>query len=148
MQVTTIGIDLAKHVFQDHGITKDGEVVFNRAIRRAQLIQFFTNLEPSLIGMEVCGSPVRKHMRGRGLRLIANTHLCEHISQQEWHSHEHIECDEPYVCCRSDQIQESQRRRVDANNCIPPRPNECNCSHVTLSFHGILETPNSVCKAN
>ena len=56
MQVTTIGIDLAKHVFQVHGITKDGEVVFNRAIRRAQLIQFFTKLEPCLIGMEACGT--------------------------------------------------------------------------------------------
>ena len=56
MQVTTVGIDLAKHVFQVHGITKDGEVVFNRAIRRAQFMQFFTNLEPCLIGMEACGS--------------------------------------------------------------------------------------------
>ena len=56
MQVTTVGIDLAKHVFQVHGITKDGGVVFNRAIRRAQLIQFFTKLEPCLIGMEACGS--------------------------------------------------------------------------------------------
>lgn len=56
MQVTTVGIDLAKHVFQVHGITKDGEVVFNRAIRRAQLMQFFTKLEPCLIGMEACGS--------------------------------------------------------------------------------------------
>ncbi|WP_166416231.1 IS110 family RNA-guided transposase [Cochlodiniinecator piscidefendens] len=56
MQVTPVGIDLAKHVFQVHGITKDGEVVFNRAIRRAQLMQFFTKLEPCLIGMEACGS--------------------------------------------------------------------------------------------
>ncbi len=56
MQVTTVGIDLAKHVFQVHGITKDGEVVFNRAIRRAQLMQFFTNLEPCLIGMEACAT--------------------------------------------------------------------------------------------
>jgi hypothetical protein len=46
MQVSTIGFDLAKHVFQVHGITKDGEVVFDRAIRRAQLLQFFTNQSP------------------------------------------------------------------------------------------------------
>ena len=46
MQVITVGIDLAKHVFQVHGITKDGKVVFNRAIRRSQLMQFFTKLEP------------------------------------------------------------------------------------------------------
>lgn len=46
MQVTTVGIDLAKHVFQVHGITKDGEVVFNRAIRRAQLIQSSPSWSP------------------------------------------------------------------------------------------------------
>ena len=56
MQVTTIGIDLAKHVFQVHGITEDGTVVFNRAIRRAQLLSFFEALDPCLIGMEACGS--------------------------------------------------------------------------------------------
>jgi transposase len=56
MQVTTICIDLAKHVFQVHGFTKDGEVDFNRAIRRAQLVPFFKNLPPCLVGMEACGS--------------------------------------------------------------------------------------------
>ena len=56
MQVTTVGIDLAKHVFQVHGITEDGTVAFNRAIRRAQLVAFFEELEPCLVGMEACGS--------------------------------------------------------------------------------------------
>ena len=56
MQVTTVGIDLAKHVFQVHGIAEDGTVIFNRAIRRAQLIAFFEKLEPCLVGMEACGS--------------------------------------------------------------------------------------------
>ncbi len=54
MQVTTIGIDLAKNVFQVHGITKDEEVLFNRPLRRAQLLPFFSKLEPCLIGMEAC----------------------------------------------------------------------------------------------
>jgi transposase len=56
MQVTTIGLDLAKNVFQVHGITEDEEVVFNRPLRRAQLLPFFSKLEPSLIGMEACSS--------------------------------------------------------------------------------------------
>lgn len=56
MQVTTVGVDLAKNVFQVHGITKDGEVVFNRAIRRAQLLAFFEDLPACLVGMEACGS--------------------------------------------------------------------------------------------
>lgn len=64
MQVTTIGLDLAKNVFQVHGITKDDEVAFNRPLRRAQLLPFFSKLEPCLIGMEACSSA---HHWGREL---------------------------------------------------------------------------------
>ena len=42
MQVTTIGLDLAKNVFQVHGITKDDEVALNCPLRRAQLLPFFS----------------------------------------------------------------------------------------------------------
>lgn len=56
MQVTTVGIDLAKNIFQVHGITADGTVAFNKSLRRAQLLPFFEKLEPCLIGMEACGS--------------------------------------------------------------------------------------------
>ncbi len=56
MQVTTVGLDLAKDVFQVHGVTADGTVVFNRSVRRAQLLPFFEKLPPCLVGMEACGS--------------------------------------------------------------------------------------------
>lgn len=56
MQVTTIGLDLAKNVFQVHGIDDHGEVVFNRALRRAQVLAFFERFEPCLIGIEACGT--------------------------------------------------------------------------------------------
>lgn len=56
MQVTTVGLDLAKNIFQVHGISADGTVAFNKSLRRAQLLQFFERLEPCLIGMEACGS--------------------------------------------------------------------------------------------
>ncbi len=56
MQVTTVGLDLAKNIFQVHGITEDGTIAFNKSLRRAQLLQFFESLEPCLIGMEACGS--------------------------------------------------------------------------------------------
>lgn len=56
MQVTTVGLDLAKNIFQVHGITADGTVSLNKSPRRAQLLQFFETLEPCLIGMEACGS--------------------------------------------------------------------------------------------
>ena len=56
MQVTTIGLDLAKNIFQAHGITDEGEVAFNRPLRRAQVLTFFKRLETCLIGMEACGT--------------------------------------------------------------------------------------------
>jgi len=56
LQVTTIGLDLAKNIFQVHGITENDEVAFNRPLRRAQLLPFFSKIEPCLIGMEACSS--------------------------------------------------------------------------------------------
>ena len=56
MKVTTVGLDLAKDVFQVHGVTADGAVAFNKTIRRAQLLKFFSALSPCLVGMEACGS--------------------------------------------------------------------------------------------
>jgi transposase len=54
MQVTTIGIDLAKNIFQVHGITESDEVAFNRPLRCAQVLPFFARLDPCLVGMEAC----------------------------------------------------------------------------------------------
>jgi transposase len=56
MQVTTIGLDLAKSVFQVHGVDAAGEVVITRKLRRAQVLAFFAKLPPCLVGMEACGS--------------------------------------------------------------------------------------------
>src|SRR6266404_1521826 len=54
MQVTTIGLDLAKHVFQIHGIDAAEKVVVRRQLRRSQVMAFFEALSPCLIGMEAC----------------------------------------------------------------------------------------------
>jgi len=56
MQVTTIGLDLAKNVFQVHGIDDAGIVIVRRSLRRRQVMPFFGKLEPCLIGMEACGT--------------------------------------------------------------------------------------------
>lgn len=56
MHVATVGLDLAKDVFQIHGVDDKGAFVFNRTIRRAQLLAFFKTLPPCLVGMEACGS--------------------------------------------------------------------------------------------
>ena len=56
MQATTIGIDLAKNVFQVHGVDAHDKVVFNRPLRRSKVLPFFGKLAPCLIGMEACAS--------------------------------------------------------------------------------------------
>ncbi len=56
MKITTIGIDLAKAVFQIHGVDKRGKVAVRRQLKRAEMPVYFANLQPCLIGMEACGS--------------------------------------------------------------------------------------------
>jgi transposase len=56
MQVTTIGLDIAKNVFQVHGIDANEKVVVRKQLRRSQVIAFFAALAPCLIGMEACAT--------------------------------------------------------------------------------------------
>ena len=56
MKITTIGIDLAKEVFQIHGVNAHGRIMVRKQLRRGEMAKFFANLEPCLIGMEACGS--------------------------------------------------------------------------------------------
>ena len=56
MQIATIGLDIAKHVFQVHGIDTSEKVVVRRSLRRSQVIGFFEALPACLIGMEACAS--------------------------------------------------------------------------------------------
>lgn len=56
MQIATIGVDLAKHVFQLHGVGPDGQVVLRQKLRRAQMMTFFAKLPACLIGMEACAT--------------------------------------------------------------------------------------------
>ena len=56
MQITTIGLDIAKNVFQVHGIDATENVVVRKQLRRSQLIEFFKALAPCLIGMEACAT--------------------------------------------------------------------------------------------
>ena len=56
MKITTVGIDLAKSVFQIHGVDERGKAVLRKQLKRAEMPKFFANLPPCLIGMEACGS--------------------------------------------------------------------------------------------
>jgi transposase len=56
MQVTTIGLDIAKNVFQVHGIDASEKVVVRKQLRRSQMLAFFEALPPCLVGMEACAT--------------------------------------------------------------------------------------------
>ena len=56
MHITTIGLDLAKRIFQIHGNDAEGHVVVRKTLRRAQVLPFFAKLPSCLVGMEACGT--------------------------------------------------------------------------------------------
>jgi transposase len=70
MKITTIGIDLAKNVFQIHGVDVHGKAVLKKQIKREEMAVFFANLAPCLIGMEACGSA---HYWARKLQIQGHT---------------------------------------------------------------------------
>jgi transposase len=70
MQITTIGLDIAKNVFQVHGIDAAEKVVVRKQLRRGQVLAFFKALPPCLIGMEACATA---HYWGRELTKLGHT---------------------------------------------------------------------------
>ncbi len=55
-EITTIGLDLAKKVFQVHGVDGEGLVVERRSLRRGQVLKYFAKLRPCLVGLEACAT--------------------------------------------------------------------------------------------
>ena len=70
MEITTVGIDLAKSVFQVHAVDQHGKVALKKQLKRGQMAEFFANLPPCLIGMEACGSA---HYWARKLQALGHT---------------------------------------------------------------------------
>lgn len=70
MKITSIGLDLAKTVFQVHGVDINGKKVVSKTLKRSQVLPFFANLPPCLVGMEACGSA---HYWARKLSALGHT---------------------------------------------------------------------------
>jgi len=70
MKIKAIGLDLAKNVFQVHGVDEQDRPVLRRALKRAQVVEFFTRLEACLVGMEACASA---HFWARKLQGLGHT---------------------------------------------------------------------------
>ncbi|MBO1073374.1 IS110 family RNA-guided transposase [Roseomonas marmotae] len=69
-EVSTIGLDIAKHVFQAHGADRSGAVVFRKRLRRAQVLEFLAAQPPCVVAMEACGGA---HHWGREIGRLGHT---------------------------------------------------------------------------
>jgi transposase len=82
-RATVLGIDLAKNIFQVHGIDEHGKVIIRRSFGRGGLIKFIANLKPCLIGIEACGGShhwareFRKY--GHSVRMMAPQYVKPYV---------------------------------------------------------------------
>ena len=87
MKITTVGLDLAKQVFQVHGVDAQGTTVLRKKLERSKVLEFFVNLPPCLIGMEACGSShywARKlQAMGHVVRLMAPQFVKPHVKMNK-----------------------------------------------------------------
>jgi transposase len=85
MEISTIGLDLAKSIFQVHAIDAAGKVVVRKALRRAQVLPFFAKLPPCLVGIEACGTAhhwARELMKlGHEVRLMPPAYVKPYVKR-------------------------------------------------------------------
>ena len=85
--ITTIGLDIAKSVFQVHGIDAPGQVVIRRQLKRRYVLAFFQKLPPCLVGIEACASSHHwsRELKALGLRVgksflrVCSLGRCSHV---------------------------------------------------------------------
>lgn len=87
MQTTTIGLDLAKSVFQVHGVDACGRAVIRKKLRRAEVLKFFQALPPCLVGMEACATAHHWARElavfGHEVRLMAPAYVKAYVRRQK-----------------------------------------------------------------
>lgn len=86
-QVVTIGLDIAKSVFQVHGVDAEGGVVIRQKLTRARLLKFFEKLDPCLVGIEACGTSHHwaRELIGLGhdVRLMPPSYVKPYVKRQK-----------------------------------------------------------------
>ena len=86
-EIATIGVDIAKSVFQVHAVATNGEVVLRRRLRRAQVPEFFSRVPPCLVGLEAC--PSAHHWgrllgeMGHDVRLMPPSYVKPYVKRQK-----------------------------------------------------------------
>ncbi len=86
-EVSTIGLDIAKSVFQIHGVDADGTVVIRKRVSRAKILEFFSDLPPCLVGIEAC--PTAHHWSrelqglGHAVRLMPPSYVKAYLKRSK-----------------------------------------------------------------
>jgi transposase len=87
MNITMIGLDIAKSVFQVHGVDAEGGVQVSKALKRAKVAPFFAALSPCVVGIEACGTAYHwaRVLRalGHDVRLIAPAHVKPYVKRNK-----------------------------------------------------------------
>jgi transposase len=87
LEITAIGADLAKSVFQVHGVDERGKTVLRKQLRREQMVEFFAKPPPCLVGMEACGSAHHwaRVLQGQGhtVRVIASQFVKPYVKSNK-----------------------------------------------------------------
>lgn len=86
-EVTTVGLDIAKHVFQVHGIDRTGTIVLRRKLRRSEVLEFFRLMKPYLIGLEACATSYYWARQlgafGHTVRLMPPSYVKPYVKRQK-----------------------------------------------------------------
>src|SRR5262245_16643339 len=86
-EVTTIGLELAKHVFQVHGVVADGATFLRKQVRRAQVLSFFSRLPPRQDGLHACAAaaycPRDLRAAGHEVRLMPSQYVKAYIKRNK-----------------------------------------------------------------
>jgi transposase len=86
-KITTIGLDIAKRVFQIHGVDEEGQVVVQKKLLRGELLHWFSKLEPCLVGIEACSTSTywARELKklGHDVRLIPPAYVKPYVRRQK-----------------------------------------------------------------
>jgi transposase len=85
--ITTVGLDIAKSVFQVHGVDAEGQVVIRRQLKRRYVVAFFQKLPPCLVGIEACASSHHWSRElqalGHSVRLMPPAYVKPYVKRQK-----------------------------------------------------------------
>ena len=115
-QATTIGLDIAKHVFQVHGADAAGHVLFRKRVTRAKLIGFLATQAPCIVAMEACAGAhywAREISKlGHSVRLMAPAYVKPFVKRQK-----NDAADAEAVCAATEHALRSGQDRGAASEC-------------------------------